>query len=69
MVKGGRDCAGRRGGKGYNGRGELGSNSDRWDPGNRYHDPGRDLHEMYDDLHNPASDDYVWPEFENEDED
>ncbi len=69
MGKGGRDSAGRRGGKGYGGRSERGSNSDRWDPGNRYHDPGRDLKDMFDDLHNPASYEYVWPEFENEDED
>jgi len=67
MGKRGRDYAGRRSGKGYEGRGERGSNSDRWESANGY--PGGDLMDMDNNLHNPVNDDYVWPEFENEDED
>ncbi len=69
MGRGGRDRAGHRGGKGFGGRGARGSYDDRWDPENRYPDPGRDLRDLYDDLQDPVSDEYVWPEFESEDED
>ena len=69
MGRGTRDRVGRRGGIGYEGHGMRGSYDDRWDPGNPDHDPSRDLRDMYEELPAPASDEYVWPENEDADED
>jgi hypothetical protein len=40
-----------------------------WDPRNPEDDPYRDLRAPEDEPQDPASDDYIWPEFEDDDED
>lgn len=69
MGRGGRDSAGHRGGKGYEGHGVRGSNDNRWEPETTDHDLYHDLRDMYEDLPDPVTDEYMWPQNEDEDED
>jgi hypothetical protein len=69
MGRGGIDRSGYRGSKSFDGRIEHGSYDDRYDKNYRYQNPGRDLRDLYDEQQDPASDDYLWPEYDTEDED
>ncbi|MCX6689868.1 MAG: hypothetical protein NTZ39_09325 [Methanoregula sp.] len=69
MGRGGMDRSGYRGSKSFDGRGARGSYDDRYDPKNGYQNPDRDLRDLYDELQDPASEDYLWPEYDTEDED
>ncbi|MCK9581175.1 MAG: hypothetical protein M0Q92_12130 [Methanoregula sp.] len=69
MVRGGKSRAGHRGGDGHSGQGIRGSRDDPWDPLNPEDDPLRDLRVSDDEGKDPASDEYVWPQFDEEDDD
>jgi len=67
-----------RGGKVYGGQRALPVNEPQivrgikkkpWDPMNPEDDPLRDLRVHEEDPSDPASDEYVWPEYTDEDED
>jgi hypothetical protein len=69
MVRGGRSDAGHRGGKGIERHNIRGSRDSPWDPMNPEDDSLHDLRPHDDDQHDPVNDEYVWPEFTDEDED
>lgn len=65
MMRGGKRRAGHRGGEGYAGHGIRGSRDDQWDSHNPEDDPLRvPEYEGQD----PASDEYVWPQFDEEED-
>ena len=68
MVRGGKSRAGHRGGEGYAGHGVRGSRDDAWDPVSSDEDPLRDLRMPDDDGMDTTSDEYVWPQFEEEED-
>ncbi len=69
MVRGGKNRAGHRGSDGYAGPGMRGSRNMVWDQVNPDDDPLRDLRipEYY--GQDPANDEYIWPQFDEEDDD
>jgi hypothetical protein len=69
VGRGTRERAGHRGGDSYAGQSPRGSNDNRHDPENLEDDPLRDLRDYAEDLREPVNDEYVWPEFAEEDED
>lgn len=80
MGKGGKGRPKMRGGRGFSGYGVRSGNDGRWDPEDqerergpgRGHDPGRDLRDLrdlYEDLQDPVSDEFIWPDYGDEDED
>ena len=68
MVRGKREL-GHRGGEGYKGRGVRGSSDERLDPVDRENDPDRDLRNDDEDLPDPANEEYIWPNVEEEEDD
>ncbi|WP_321504879.1 hypothetical protein [uncultured Methanoregula sp.] len=68
MGRAGRDCSGQRGGESYRGHGARSTRDDRWQPAHHDDDPRRDMSD-HDELQDPANDDYIWPEYEEEDDD
>lgn len=69
MGRGGKEQIGHRGSKGPVRRDVRGSRNGPWDPINQEDDPLRDLRAHEDDHLDPINDEYVWPEFHDEDED
>ena len=68
MVRGEKPL-GHRGGEGYTGRGVRGSNDERWDPAEPGNDPFRFLRDEEEEMPYPASDEYIWPTLEDEEDD
>jgi hypothetical protein len=68
MGRGGRERISHRGGEGFEGHGARGTYNDRWDPLHPDPDPGLDLRDMYEEALGPVTEEYLWPEQE-EDED
>ncbi len=68
MVRGKKET-GPRGSEGSRGRGVRGSKDGRLDPVDLEHDPDRHLRDDDEDLPDPANDEYVWPRFEEEEDD
>lgn len=68
MVRGGKRRAGHRGGEGCAGHGMRGSRDDQWDSLNQEDDPLRDLRVPEYDGQDPAGDEYLWPEFDEEED-
>lgn len=66
MGRGKRDRAGHRGGDVIDWQGTRGSNHERWGSREPEDDPFRDLRPRDDDLPDPAGDEYLWPEMDNE---
>jgi len=68
MGRGGRERARPRGGAIAGGKGPQGEHDKQWDPDHPDQDPCRDLRDMYDDTPDPAADEYLWPEQEEEED-
>ena len=66
MVRGGKSRAGHRGSDDRAGPGMRGSRNKAWDPANPDEDPLRDLRIPEDYGQDPASDEYIWPQFDDE---
>jgi hypothetical protein len=69
MGRGGRENAGHRGAKGQVRHDLRGSRDKPWDPMTPEDDPLHDLRAHDDDHLDPVNDEYVWPEYHDEDED
>lgn len=69
MGRGGRVNAGHRGGLGNERHNVRGSKDKPWDPMNPDEDPLHDLRVHDEDLSDPVNDEYVWPEFKDDDDD
>jgi hypothetical protein len=69
MSKGKRRLAANRGSDAFDRHGERGRNTERWGEGDLEDDPLRDLRPVEDDFRNPAGDEYLWPDMNNDDED
>ncbi|MFA4877498.1 MAG: hypothetical protein WC586_08795 [Methanoregula sp.] len=67
MVRGRKNAVEQQGGRGTGKQGTTASD-DRWDPRPPGDDPYRDMNDHKEDFADPANDDYIWPEF-NDDED
>jgi hypothetical protein len=68
MGKGKRDRAGHLSGDVRDWHGSRGSNDVRGYLNELEDDPLRDLRPRYDDLQDPAGDEYLWPEMNDENE-
>jgi hypothetical protein len=66
MGRGKRAYPGHRGGDAVDRHGARGSDDERWTVTDPEEDPLRDLRPHDDDLQNPAADDYIWPEMNDE---
>jgi len=66
MGRGKRNRAGHRGGDVPGWFGARGSNHERWGTREPEDDPLRDLRPRDDDLPDPAGDEYLWPEMDDE---
>jgi hypothetical protein len=66
MSKGKRRLAANRGGEVFDRHGGRGLNAERWGEGDVEDDPLRDLRPVDDDFRNPASDEYQWPDMNDE---
>jgi len=64
-----RDRAANRSGKGFAGQNGRGNYGDPWGGESPEQDPFRDVRDIYEDQPESASDDYVWPENEDNDDD
>lgn len=60
--------AGHRGGDTADWHGARGSDDNRWGLVNPEDDPLRDLRPQDEDLEDPASDEYMWPDLSDENE-
>jgi len=69
MSKGKRRQAASRGGSAPDRHGGQGQNAVRWGDGDLEDDPLRDLRPVEDDFRTPASDEYLWPDMNDEYED
>jgi hypothetical protein len=69
MGRGGRNDAGHRGGQGSTRHSVRGSRDEPWDLMNPEDDPLRDLRPRDEDPADPAHDEYVWPAFDEADDD
>jgi hypothetical protein len=69
MGRGRTDPAVHRGGKGFEGHGIRGSNDDPWDPGTPEDDPCHDIRGHGEELPDQVREDYMWPAYEEEDDD
>lgn len=67
MGRGDRE-GGHRGGKGHKGRGVRGSDAEKVDPAVPEDDPYRDLRIDDEEQPDPASEEYIWPTPEEEDD-
>jgi hypothetical protein len=68
MGRGGQERARHRSGEGFHGYGARDTSDSRWDPQHPDHDTSRDLRDIYENVPDPVTEDYIWPEQE-EDED
>lgn len=66
MVKGKRRQSVKRGGDSADRHSERGGNVHQWAERDPEDDPLRDLRPYEDDMKNPANDEYVWPEMNDE---
>nr|WP_319376725.1 hypothetical protein [uncultured Methanoregula sp.] len=69
MVRGRKETGAHRAGIVHEGKKARSPVEDTWDPANAEEDPYRDLRAPGEDPSDPASDDYVWPEYEEENDD
>jgi hypothetical protein len=69
MGRGGKVSVGQRSGLVNERQSVRGSKNKPWDPMSPEDDPLRDLRVHEDDQQDPANDEYVWPEYTDEDED
>jgi hypothetical protein len=63
-----RERVGNRGGKGFGAESGRGNYDNQWDRENPDPGPCRDVRDIYEDQPDPASDEYLWPDNEDEDE-
>jgi hypothetical protein len=68
MGRGKRDPAGHRGSNDFDWYGARGSNKERWGH-NPEDDPLRDLRPHSEELADPAADEFLWPDMNDENED
>jgi len=68
MGRGKRVHTGHRVGDAVDWHGARGSDDERWDLKDPEDDPLHDLRSHEDDMRNPAGDDYIWPEMNDENE-
>jgi hypothetical protein len=68
MGRGKRERAGHRGGDNGDWHGARGSNTGHWENNSPEDDPFRDLRPHTEDLADPAVDDYMWPDMNDENE-
>ncbi|OPY36383.1 MAG: hypothetical protein A4E35_01922 [Methanoregula sp. PtaU1.Bin051] len=69
MGKGGKVRKRHLGGSGSTGQGRRVSDKYQWEPEKHYRDADRDLRDLYDEPQDAVNDEYIWPEFESEDDD
>jgi hypothetical protein len=69
MVRGARTLVGHRGSKTGGRQNVRGSKDEPWDPASPDDDALRDLRVHDDDSQDPVNDEYIWPQFDEEEDD
>jgi|WetSurMetagenome_2_1015567.scaffolds.fasta_scaffold00099_33 hypothetical protein len=68
MGRGGQGRSGDRGSNTFEDQGARNTYDNRWDPRHPDQDPSRDIRDIYEEAPDPVTEEYLWPEQE-EDED